>query len=379
MTNRARRTIAMVVAILVGFYSAMPSLAIAQDLTPNAGGGYGQALGGRRSQTRPINPNIQVDGQQQDVTDLGAQGGGVRQRGFGMTDINAYQIHILGTVRYPGTYRLPPSTRMAEAIDMAGGLAPKGSMRRIELRRNNRTVRTYDLFAFLKEGRLDQNPFLLDNDEIYVPIAKTVISVQGPVNRTGVLELLHEGSLTDAINAAGGYTVGIIQTEPVTIVRYASGKKVIYTVPMTDEDMANFVVQDGDIIVFPHVLTKGRKFDYNIAQLPNDTLFYPSFNDNVFVMGAVSQPGAYPFNPFYDPRHYVNMAGAVRYANLKRLRILDMNGQEIKYKKGYRLNPGDTIIIPYRAWTTDNILKWYNTLASTVFTGFALQQIIKNQ
>lgn len=374
MMTRTRRTLSLFVAALVGVYSVFPSLVCAQD---NGGGGYGQALGGRRTQTRSIDPNVPTGMQQQDASDMGSQLG--RQRSMGMGDTNSYQIHILGTVRNPGTYRLPPSVRLAEAIDMAGGLAPKGSMRRIELRRNNHVVRTYDLFAFIKEGRLDQNPFLLDNDTVYVPIAKTVVSVQGPVNRTGVLELVNEGSLIDVVATAGGYTAGIIKTEPVTIVRYASGKKVVYTVPMTDGDMTNFEVVDGDIIVFPHVLTKGRKFDFNIAQLPNDTLFYPSNNDNIFVMGAVSQPGAYPFNPFYDPRHYVNMAGAVRFANLKHIRILDMNGQEIKYKKGYRLNPGDTIIVRYRAWTTDNVLKWYNTLASTVFTGFALQQIIKNQ
>lgn len=377
--TRTRRTIAVFVAILVGMSSILPSLAVAQDLTPNSGGGYGQALGGRRTQNRPVDPSIQGQ-QQQDAYDMQGQGGGARPRNMGgMADVNSYQIHILGTVRNPGTYRLPPSTRMAEAIDMAGGLAPKGSMRRIELRRNNRTVHTYDLFAFLKEGRLDQNPFLLDNDTVYVPIAKAVISVQGPVNRTGVLELVHDGSLLDVVSVAGGYSAGVIKTEPITIVRYASGKKVLYTVPMTDGDMANFAVNDGDVVVFPHVLTKGRKFDYNMAQLPNDTLSYPSFNDNIFVMGAVSQPGAYPFNPFYDPRHYINMAGALRYANISRIKILDMNGKESRYKEGYQLNPGDTVVVPYKAWTTDNILKWYNTISSTVFTGFALQQIIKNQ
>lgn len=371
MMNSARRVMVLVLAALVGVYSVLPSLALAQE---GGAGGYGQALGGRRTQTRPIDPNISGGGQQ----DAYAVGVG-QQRSGGSLDPNSYQIHILGIVRSPGTYRLPPSTRMAEAIDMAGGLAPKGSMRRIELRRNNRTVRTYDLFAFLKEGRLDQNPFLLDNDTIYVPIAKTVISVQGPVNRTGVIELVNENTLADIVAVSGGYTAGIITSEPVTIVRYSSGKKVVYTVPMTDGDMANFSVSDGDVVVFPHVMTKGRKFDYNMAQLPNDTLSYPSLNDNIFVMGAVAQPGAYSFNPFYDPRNYINMAGALRYANLGRIRILDLNGQEIKYKKGYQLNPGDTVIVPYRAWTTDNVLKWYNTLASTVFTGFALQQIIKNQ
>ncbi len=383
MMKRMNQWIALVCAVVVGIYTVIPTMSFAQmpgaagDLTPNGGGGYGQALGGRRNQTRPVNPSLQGEGQQQQ--DNYNMNGPTQQRNMGMMDAaNAYQIHILGQVRRPGTYRLPPSTRMAEAIDMAGGLAPKGSMRRVELRRNNRTVRSYDLFAFLKEGRLDQNPFLLDNDEVFVPIAKTVISVQGPVNRTGVIELVNETSLSDVVGLTGGYTVGILKSEPATVIRYMDGRKVIFHVAMVDADMANFEVKDGDIIVFPHVLTKGRKFDYNLAELPNDTLFYPSFNDNIFVMGAVSQPGAYPFNPFYDARHYINIAGAVRYANLKRIKILDMNGKEIKFKEGYRLNPGDTVVVPYKAWTTDNVLKWYNTISSTVFTGFALQQIIKN-
>lgn len=377
MMKQMNKWISLTIAMMMMVSTMVPTMVVAQELTPNGGGGYGQALGGRRTQTRPVDPSMQGGGQQpQDNYNMGGQG--APQRSMGVMDANAYQIHILGQVRRPGTYRLPPSTRMAEAIDVAGGLDSKGSMRRIELRRNNRIVHTYDLSAFLGMGRLDQNPFLLDNDEIYIPIAKTVISVQGPVNRTGVIELVNETSLTDVVALAGGYSAGVLMSEPSTVVRYVDGRKVIYHVALVEGDMASFEVKDGDIVVFPHVLTKGRKFDYNIAQLPNDTLSYPSFNDNIFVMGAVSQPGAYPFNPFYDPRHYVNMAGALRYANIKRIKILDMNGRETQFKEGYRLNPGDTVVVPYKAWTTDNVLKWYNTISSTVFTGFALQQIIKN-
>lgn len=376
--RRIRRSIAMMMAIIIGSVSVISNLAFAQE-NPGSGGGYGQALGGRRSQARPLNLDAKSRSDQQGMGQQYDQGAEARGRGAGTMDLNAYQIHILGQVRFPGTYRLPPSTRMAEAIDMAGGILPKGSLRQIELRRGNRTVKIYDLHAFLSEGRLNQNPFLQDNDEIFVPISKTVVSVQGPVNRTGVLELTRESSLLELVQLAGGYTVGILKSEPITVVRYVDGKKTVYNVAIAEKDMDSFLVQDGDVIVFPHVLTKGRKFDYNIAQLPNDTLYYPSFNDNIFVMGAVAQPGAYPFNPFYDPRHYINMAGAVRYANLNRIKILDMNGKEIKYRDGYRLNPGDTIVVPYKSWTTDNVLKWYNTLASTVFTGFALQQLIKNQ
>jgi len=370
-----RTSIFLIVAMLV---SMMP-IQLSAQLVQN-GAGYGQALGERRSQARPLNmESAGMAGSSDNQLDDQAQG---MMRSTGRRsafDHNSYQIHILGQVRMPGTYRLPPSTRMAEAIEMAGGIGPRGSMRKIELKRNNRTVRTYDLNAFLYEGHLDQNPFLLDNDEIFIPFAQKVVSVQGPVNKNGVIELTNEASLSDVVKLANGYSVGILKTDPVTVIRYVNGKKVVSTVEMNPEDMGQFEVHDGDVIVFPHQLTKGRKFDYNIAKLPNDTLFYPSYNDNIFVMGAVSQPGAYPFNPFYDVRNYVNMAGPVRYASLKHMKILDANNKEVKYKEGYILSPGDTVIVPYKSWTTDNVLKWYNTLSSTVFTGFALQQLIKQQ
>ena len=45
------------------------------------------------------------------------------------------QVHILGEVGKPGVYRVPPSTRVTEAINMAGGFSGKGSERFVELRK----------------------------------------------------------------------------------------------------------------------------------------------------------------------------------------------------------------------------------------------------
>lgn len=46
-----------------------------------------------------------------------------------------YQIHVLGEVFKPGTYRIPASTRVSEALLMAGGIKKDGSERNIEIRR----------------------------------------------------------------------------------------------------------------------------------------------------------------------------------------------------------------------------------------------------
>lgn len=359
------------------------SVTWAQDGTPS-GGGYGQALGTRSSQARPLQLNqgpnsFSNDSNMQD-SDMANKmkayrGGG---RGGGM-DGSLYQIHILGLVASPGTYRLPPSIRMAEAIELAGGATDKGSMRRVELRRGGHT-RTYDLTSFLSSGNLNQNPFLMDNDVVYIPYTTQVVSIMGPVKRTGIMELVTEKNLLDLVRSAGGYTAGVLRSEPITVVRYVDGKKTILRVEMVDEAMMDFSIFNGDVIIVPHVMSAGRKFDYNISELPNDNIFFPSFMDKIFVMGAVSQPGAYQFNVFTDIRQYINMAGPVRYAALKRIKVLDLNGKPVDVRniREYKLNPGDTIVVPYKAFTTDNVLKWYNTLSSSVFTGFALQQLIKN-
>lgn len=363
-----------------------PTLVYAQAQS-GFGAGYGQPMGQRRQMNRMVMPQsyggsfVQPQGQYlaPNSSQPGLDFESPALSSMSLTGVG-YQVHLLGQVKRPGTYRLPPSTRMAEALtQFAGGLADNGSHRGVELRRNGRQ-QAYDLFRFYMRGDLSNNPFLLDNDIIYVPFSKVNVQIQGPVKRPDTYELsAREQSVWDVVQLAGGFTVGAAHGSSVVVIRYEGGDKKLLEVATREHDLKAFELRNGDIIIIPHILTANRRFDYNISELPADHVFFPSFNDNVFVMGAVVMPGAYPFSPNYSLRDYVNMAGPDRTAKTGSLRVVNTNGETVAgtRKKGFLLSPGDTIIVPNRSVTADNVIKWYNTVANTIITGFTVRELVR--
>ncbi len=368
---RFPRVMSLFLALLM---IAEPTVIMAQE-------GYGQAMGQRRQINMPMSkqetsssfnqPGGAEALQEAEMMRYGMQGGSLMG--------GEYQIHLLGQVQGPGTYRFPPSTRMAEALERAGGVLQMGSQRQIELRRGREVFR-YDLFRFRHSGDLSQNPFLLDNDVIFVPFSKRNVEIQGPVKSNGIFELSsREGSVQDLIKLVGGFTAGVSYETPVVIIRYEGQEKKLIEIRNNSTELSKFDLQNGDIVIIPHILTATRRFDYNVGKLPADNIFYPSFNDNVFVMGAVQLPGAYPFNQNYSLRDYVSMAGMIRGAKTSRVRVITSDGKKLRGMKlkNYELSPGDTIVVPERVVSADSVLNWYNAIATSIITGFTLRELIR--
>ncbi len=100
-----------------------------------------------------------------------------------------YQVHILGEVDMPGTYRVPASTRLAEAIEYSGGILERGATRTIKLRRRGSKERSVDLMSFQILGNLDHNPYLHDNDVVFIPLKQKIVQISGAVKRPDSYEL----------------------------------------------------------------------------------------------------------------------------------------------------------------------------------------------
>ncbi len=260
-----------------------------------------------------------------------------------------YQVHILGEVQKPGTYRVLASTRLSEAVEKAGGILERGSERKIQLRRTDGGGRTVDLLSFKTFGNLDANPYLLDNDVIFVPLKGKVVQIEGTVKRPGIYELRGERNLQDLINLAGGFTSGIGNPTPIRVVRFSHGVKEVIDIENGREARRAFLLENADVVVAPHFLTDKKTFDYNLARLPGDNqLFYPSYDERIFVLGAVAQPGPYPFSPYYGVRQYLTLAGGTtKLAKSKKVKILRTDGKMMKVSDAkLEINPGDTIIVP---------------------------------
>jgi protein involved in polysaccharide export with SLBB domain len=340
--RKPRKILAILLAILVGF-SQIPLVPVEVSAQAPAMHSSQRSTGtsfgkGNRGEAQETSARPQILQEQVSVGGL------------------VYQVHILGEVSNPGTYRVAASTRVSEAIQLAGGILERGSSRVIQLRRTGGRGRRVDLVSFKLFGNLDANPYLMDNDVIFVPLREKVVQVEGAVKRPGIYELRNEKTLEDAVKLAGGFSSGVGNPTPIKVVRFDHGAKEIVDVENIPEARRDFPLENADVIVIPHLLTEERKFDYNVARLPGDNeLFYPSYDERVFILGAVKTPGPYPFSPYYDARQYLTLAGGTtKLAKTRKIKILTSEGKTIKADAKTEINPGDTIIVPEKSMAPEN-------------------------
>ncbi len=284
-----------------------------------------------------------------------------------------YQIHILGEVQKPGTYRVPASSRLAEVLLLAG-IKKNGSERNIEIRKGGaKSGKKVDLFAYKLFGDLEQNPYMMDNEVVFVPLKQKVIEVEGAVDRPGFYELKREKTLWDIIQLAGGFSQGASTKEPVRLIRYdPQEKKTILEIPDLEKDLKEVEVLDRDVIIVPHMFTNENKFDYNVKQFPNDNLFYPSYEDRVFVLGAVSAPGPFTFNQYYKLSNYLAFAGGLNRMSKGYINVMTPDGKTTKVKpndQNIRINPGDVVYAPEKLLSRET---WVNLALTIANLGFSV-------
>ncbi len=335
---------------------------------------YGQALGERISSEELKKRDIKNFGSS---SDRSRQLGGepldispIPPSGPGASTALYYTVHVLGEVYRPGSYRVLPSDRVVDALQYAGGILLNGSERMIQLRREGGT-RYCDMMRYKLEGNLEQNPYIMENDVIFVPVRKGQFQIEGPVNRPGTYEWTKNISLSEVVRLAGGFSVGVSVKQPIRIIRYGPDeKKEVIETNASPEELKRTTIVQGDVIVIPHVLISEKQFDYELERIPGDNLFYPTVNDSVYVVGHVDQPGAYPFKHHYSFREYMNLAGPLKDARTKGIKILRADGKKMKATAKLEINPGDTIIVPAKAVTTTNIVYWFSTLTNMALTTF---------
>src|SRR5262249_24983410 len=89
--------------------------------------------------------------------------------------LRSIQILVLGRARRPGTYTVSSLSTLVNALFASGGPDSNGSMRHIELRRQNRVVTEFDLYDLLVRGDKSKDVLLLPGDVIYIPPAGRMV------------------------------------------------------------------------------------------------------------------------------------------------------------------------------------------------------------
>jgi protein involved in polysaccharide export with SLBB domain len=178
-------------------------------------------------------------------------------------------VTIIGA-QQPGNYRLSAMSSVYNALHVAGGPSDIGSYRKIELIRNNKVIRTIDLYRFLTKGDQSDNVSLTDNDVIRIPSYDARITLEGEIKRPGIFEVLPGENLQQIVTYASSFTDNVYKNR--ILVKQKTNSELKVT-DLNEKTYATYLPQAGDVISFDKILDR--------------------YENRVQIKGAVYRPGEY--------------------------------------------------------------------------------------
>jgi polysaccharide export outer membrane protein len=119
--------------------------------------------------------------------------------------LRSIQVFILGESYKPGAYTVSALSTLTNALFVSGGITELGSLRKIELKRQDKVVAVLDLYDLLLKGDTTADQRLRAGDVIFIPPAQKRVGVSGAVLRPAVYEIKNEANLAELVQLAGGF------------------------------------------------------------------------------------------------------------------------------------------------------------------------------
>jgi protein involved in polysaccharide export with SLBB domain len=267
--------------------------------------------------------------------------------------VRFFRVHVVGEVRFPGTYIVQAMTRVSEAIIKAGGTTEWARKNAIQLRREDHSILTIDLDAFEHGGDLEQVPYLNGGDVIRVPPmlpSEELVTVEGDFRVSGMYQLKPNENLLDFLTRINAFKRNT-DLEKVMVLRTGANSipQPVYRIGTVARDsLAAIKLQSFDRIIMP--------------------------SNYVYVKGAVLSPGAYPFLQNMKAGDYAGMSGCdYRSGSIKGIKVYHIATRIIEKGEKTVVEPGDIIeVAQSRELKIREILSVIATLASVIISAKAV-------
>ena len=192
--------------------------------------------------------------------------------------LKSINIYFSGHIENPGINLVHPFSDIFSAIVQAGGVNNNGSLRAVQLIRNNQIITTVDFYSFFMNGtNTFSNIKLIDGDTIHIPSFKNRILISGEVNRPSTYELLSNESISDLIGYASGFTSDasstLILNQIIPVEERFSDDNARTSIALDVKNFQSKTLNNGDTV--------------EVLSIANVDL-------NVEVFGRVKSPGTYP-------------------------------------------------------------------------------------
>jgi len=187
-----------------------------------------------------------------------------------ISNLRSIKVNVIGEVMVPGTYTLPSTASAFNALYLSGGPNENGSFRNIQLIRDNKTIKTIDVYDYLINANMEGNIQLREQDVIYIPTYQKRVEASGAFKRTGIFELSEKEKLSDLIRYLGGFADQAFKAQ-LSLTRTTDTEKKV--IDINQSIYESFVPNNGDSIVASEVIKR--------------------FENRINISGAVFRPGTY--------------------------------------------------------------------------------------
>lgn len=182
--------------------------------------------------------------------------------------VREISIFVLGEVNRPDQILTTPFNNILNVLNKANGVKNKASLRNIKIIRGKDEIKI-DLYAYFLGNKNIDELKLQDGDTLLVPVSNNLLSIEGSVNRPAIYEMNYENSYEELINLAGGFSKTANQSL-----------------------LQGYFINDNKITI--KSLKVDSQLSENLIKITINNIDENNRN-NVFIAGAVVNPGTYSF------------------------------------------------------------------------------------
>ncbi|MDC1354474.1 SLBB domain-containing protein [Polaribacter sp.] len=243
-----------------------------------------------------------------------------------LTQIRPVKVAVLGNVSTPGPHLVNGMATVLNALYASGGINTSGTLREVKVYRNNKLIKTIDLYDYITQGNIDQDIRLSNNDVLFVGPRLSSVTLSGSVKKKAIYELKPNESLKDLIKYSGGLAASAsLDNMNISRIKPFEDRKqeLVFNRFLTtinyskyrDNPKNNFVLTDGDVVLVKGILEKQK--------------------NTVSITGNVYSPGTFALDTYSDLKTLI-IAGANGLKPKTYLEKIDINSIDDKGVLSYQ-------------------------------------------
>ena len=260
-----------------------------------------------------------------------------------LTQLRPVKVTLLGESNTPGPHLVGGFATVLNALYSSGGIKTSGSLRNIQVFRNNKLRKTIDLYDYITKGSLDGDIRLMNNDIIFIPVRGNTVELNGSVRNASIYELKEGEGINDLLNYSGGLNANSSSLAVINRIRPLSERtNETYNRFLSSFDISRSFLKQKEI----YVVNKGeylyliaKKFNTSVNEIKkwnnltsnnlhidqklviynadyklidgDQVSFSPipeKILNTISINGSVNRPGSYPLDKFSDLKELITEA-----------------------------------------------------------------------